>query len=109
MLENFKPDPDDVTKIVYNDERIQRVVVCAANRYGELIICGARHHDPIMNNVLDALKTSGIEMSKDQDQGFIDQWGNYITREDAKTIALSSGQLLRDPDIHDQCFSENLY
>ena len=32
----------------------QQIVVCASNKYGNLIIPSARHHDKVMNNVIAA-------------------------------------------------------
>ena len=91
-----------------------RKIVCAACVAGDLIIAGARHWDSVMNNVLDTLQAEGSKLKgKDFKQGFIDQYGIYLSREDAMKVALSAGQ---DIDIERCCggskttlYSEGLY
>lgn len=71
-----------------------RVVVCAANRIADdkkhagLIIPANRHHSPTMNALYTAL---GLKGGHD-DQGFIDQWGQFMDRKEALKVAMSSGQ-----------------
>jgi len=82
-------------------------VVCAANRLASgLIVCGARHHDAVMNA---QIKASG-ENHLGETQGFIDQFGNFLTRLEAREIAERNGQIKRrcGGDAH-KLFSENLY
>ena len=93
----YKPDPHDITVCRVPNGTMQRTVVAAANRYnreGEepLIICGVRHHDEIMNSVLDAIGMKGFTT----EQGFVDQWGNYMDREEAAYVATYSGQRMRN-------------
>lgn len=84
-----------------------RIVVCAANRREDgLILCGARHWDGIMCAQADAI---GWDDSKMAEQGFIDQFGIFLTREEAREIALASGQKLRNPEPEEILFSEDLY
>jgi len=83
-------------------------VVCAANRNSKgLIICGARHWDDIMCTVVDALSVSDL----DWEQGFIDNYGKFLTREEASVIAVEQDQL---KGYYKDCptgylFSEHLY
>lgn len=85
-------------------------VVCAAIRDGlGRIVTGARHFDGVMMEQIrrtspdqDAFRTA--------EQGFIDQFGKFLTREEARTLAEKQGQIL------DECggngidlYSENLY
>jgi hypothetical protein len=90
--------------------KTQPWIVCAANRYGDIIITGARHHDRIMRM---AVKAIGGGFSTDternigawkkgfealsrrgrEEQGFIDQFGRFYSREDAMRLALQNGQL----------------
>ena len=83
------------------------VVVCAANRLASgLIVCGARHHDTVMNA---QIKASG-ESHVGETQGFIDQFGNFLTRSEALQIAKANGQIKRRcGGDSEQLFSENLY
>ena len=90
-----------------------RRVVCAANIsiYG-VVLVGARHWDTWMHKQADAQGISGVEGC--QEQGFIDQYGNYLTRAEAWKVAkrqnqiihLCGGQTLIDDGI---LWSENLY
>lgn len=108
MKEPYKTDPDDLTRVYIKPTlSVQRVVVCAANRIGDVILCGARHWDEIMHKQADAMGLAGSAC--DAEQGFIDQYGQFMDRREAKVVALASGQKLRDPIMGDLCFSENLY
>jgi|TARA_R110000851_G_scaffold157578_1_gene300430 hypothetical protein len=108
MQENYKPCLKDNTKIYVNGVLYPRYVVCAANKFdGGLIICGVRHWDKLMCNVAD-----NIDDSKLQDciQGFVDQYGLFITRTEAATIARVNKQVLKEPiRFNDYAFSENFY
>jgi len=99
----YTPDENDFTCVNGTPRR----VVCAANRFPcGLVITGARHWDDIMCAVADRL---GIKGGKEE-QGFIDQWQNFITREDAVTIVLTHKQQLREVPLEgDFLFSEHLY
>lgn len=85
-------------------------VVCAANRHPSgLIICGARHRDPIMRAQAEA---SGLDDWRQCEQGFINQFGEFLTREEAMIKVKLSGQ----PFDAERCggngkmlFSEGLY
>ena len=87
----------------------QQVVVCAACVVGDVILCGARHWDKVMRTQAKAL---GIKYVADK-QGFIDQFGDFLTREEAMNIAIAAGQKV---DIKEGCggdkmnlYSEGLY
>ncbi len=99
----------------------QRRVVCAANRvvyYVEgfsrhAIALGARHFDPLMR---DQIESHWLAMrgSRDQwrasEQGFIDQWGTFMTREEALVVALAAGQrIYRCGGDEKRLYSESLY
>jgi len=92
-----------------------RTVVCAANRFpglvkGPIVVCGARHFDGVMHPVIAAL---GLQhQAGDAEQGFIDQYGVFMSREEAVAVARAAGQLnTRRPKTHpeEQLFSEDLY
>ena len=86
-------------------------VVCAAirNHQGR-IICGARHYDTIMRSQA-ASDHNPIDADWfHSDQGFIDQFGNFLTRLEACEIARKTGQIKhRCGGDDDLLFSENLY
>jgi hypothetical protein len=109
MYTQYEPNPDNIAEIYIDpDLSVKRVVVCAANKFGDLIVPGARHFDGIMNALLDALGDS-VE-SRGHDQGFIDQYGFFINRKDALHIVLTNRQPLREGvPLLDELYSENLY
>lgn len=81
-------------------------VVCAACRKDQIIVCSARHADQLMHS---QLKAHGLKL-KDCEQGFIDQFCNFLTREEALEIAKNNGQIFRRCGGDElQLFSENLY
>lgn len=96
-------------------------IVCAANKYlieyspdeiEELVIAGARHWDSVMRGVwesLDEYLVSCIDRNKEE-EGFIDQFGNFYTRKEAYKIAKENNQLVRELGFeNDELFSEHLY
>jgi hypothetical protein len=108
MKEKWKTDPDDITQVYISDTHsVQREVVCAAIRVGDIILCSARHWDPLMRAQAKAMGIKGTDNR--QEQGFIDQYGQFMDRKEGKIIALASGQRLRCPDIGTQLYSEDLY
>jgi len=88
-----------------------RIVVCAANKWGDVIVLGARHFDSLMHSHikrLPSLPTSPAEW----EQGFVDQHGVFMDRREALQVAINAGQIGRyrpktNPDY--QLFSEDLY
>ena len=87
---------------------IDRRVVCAAIRHDTgRIICGPRHFDTIMHA---QIKASIVPGWKNAEQGFVDQRGQWMTREEALHVALANDQIVRrvGGDDH-ELFSENLY
>lgn len=93
-----------------------RVVVCAANRSAITgkIICGARHWDSAMRGQVQFLIEDGRRKMPDEwvaaEQGFIDQYGQFLTREEAYLIAEKAGQIKYGPQ-HSMgtLYSEDLY
>lgn len=99
--------------------RVQRKIVSAANRFERrdgtpLIIPASRHYSPIMRDISKMLAKNKViktMMVCGDDQGFIDQFDDYHTREDAMVIVMHSGQAF-DKDRnghHRELFSEGLY
>ena len=104
-MSEFLPNKNDITKTNNGNTRI---VVCAACRHNGIIITGARHYDKLM---VATARLIGKELFNPHkaEQGFIDQYNNFISRKDGITIAKASGQKLREPDCHAELFSEDLY
>jgi hypothetical protein len=119
MLEDDQQPPDeglDATICCASSEsewkpdytKTPRRVVCAANRHhhSRLVICGARHWDKVMRAQAVALGTP----SEEWDQGFIDQFGCWMTREEAWIVAANQNQIRRRcGGDGERLFSENLY
>lgn len=86
---------------------MQRRIVCAAMRNAEgKVLCSARHWDTQMHAQVRDSKSdwSGAE------QGFIDQKGVFLTREEAHVIAKEAGQIIRRCGGDEKrLYSENLY
>ena len=85
----------------------QEVIVCAANRKDGIIFCGARHCDSIMRKQAEAasMKLTAAE------QGFINQFGEFRTREEAFAIVLYNKQPfnIKRNGSSFELFSEGLY
>lgn len=85
----------------------QRRIVCAAMRsIGGSIICSPRHWDIIARNIAEHT----IVYWPEAEQGFVDQHGEFLTREQAWLVALEAGQILHRVGGDEGClYSENLY
>lgn len=80
----------------------QRIVCAAMRARHGTIVCGVRHWDEIMHGA--AHGKSGWE------QGFVDNRGQFLTREEARPIALAADQIIqRVGGDEGRLFSENLY
>lgn len=91
-----------------NIKKPQQIVVCAACKQGETIICGARHFDRVMHTQIDKMDVRWASA----EQGFIDQFGLFLTREDAMQIVKDNGQpfnLERNGGSDIELYSEGLY
>ena len=91
-------------------ERPKRRIVCAAlkSKVSGRVICGARHFDKTM---LSQITHSGgrIEWTN-AEQGFIDQFSVFVSRQEAWKIAEAAGQILRRCGGDGKSlYSENLY
>lgn len=82
-----------------------RVVSMAANIIGGRLIVGNRHFCPIMQMQIDALGLDRGEHEVRTDQGFVDQWGIYMTREEAWEVAKKAGQI-KEVFVEGVLFSE---
>jgi peroxiredoxin len=74
----------------------QRRVVCAALRAADgRVLLGIRHYSHDMHDQLarrdDRLRFQHLH---DPDQGFVDQFGVYLTREEAYRVANEAGQII---------------
>jgi len=90
-----------------NITKPQQIIVCAACKKDDTIIAGARHFDKVMRS---QMKQMDIKWTT-AEQGFIDQFGEFLTREEAMKVVKENGQPF---DIErnggdDVLFSEGLY
>ena len=85
-------------------------IVCAATKFylldeTELIVASPRHFDQIARGAL-----SRVGPHTELEQGFVDQFGTFHTREVAWRIARAAGQIIRRCGGDTNClYSENLY
>lgn len=94
-------------------EKPQQYIVCAANRCNGVILCGARHWDSVMRCQYNAMPNT-VELKPNGamwEQGFIDQFGDFVTRGDALAIVLSNEQTFNAErnGSKTKLFSEGLY
>ena len=91
-----------------------RVVVCAAMRKRHTdasleIVTGPRHFDQTMHEQIRS-SVNHLKAVEEVEQGFIDQYGTFMSREEAYGVAKAAGQIkYRCGGDEGQLFSENLY
>lgn len=90
----------------------QRRVVCAAIRAedGDVLL-GIRHYSLDMHAQIHA-RSDGAKFFRrgGDEQGFVDQHGVYMTREEAHKVATDANQIIRRCGGDEFClYSENLY
>lgn len=90
-------------------KRADRRVVCAAVLYADgTMLVGPRHFDAVMMAQYHRAKIKAAE--EKSAQGFVDQWGEFLTREEAHQVASEQGQIRHRCGGDEGClFSENLY
>ena len=84
----------------------------AAPVFIDVIFCGARHWDSIMDSQRQAYKDKNIYHFLSEEQGFIDQSGKFYTRKEAMDFCIANGQpLIHNPKYpkHKELYSEDLY
>lgn len=93
-----------------------RRVVCAAIRAADgSLLLGIRHYDRSMYEQLDRrMDAAKFIHRRAPDQGFVDQHGNYMTREEAYRVAKAAGQIIYPERCGKgldgpQLYSEGLY
>ena len=110
----MKPDTAAQTEI----NGITRFVVCAANKYGDEVIMGIRHHCPLMRGNMDARDKRDLKAGLDASdlnvmscQGFVDQWGNWLSRDEAFNLVKATGQQINweRNGCNKTLYSEGLY
>lgn len=89
-----------------------RRVVCAAIRAndGDLLL-GIRHYSVDMHSQIDARRDGWkFENGHRGVQGFVDQYGAFMTRKEAYQVALAANQIIRPQAcVNEELYSEGLY
>lgn len=86
-------------------------VVCAAIRIDvDKVICSPRHCDATFRAIVDLLPPSEQDEWYHGEQGFVDQFGKFLSRQEAWIVAENAGQILRRCGGDGiKLYSENLY
>ena len=82
-------DDDGFTGWRWDKYKVDFVIVSAANRYKDIIVMGPRHYSNLMVSFIEAY--GGIKLlrkyagdDEDYEQGFVDQYGTFYNRVEAK-------------------------
>ena len=92
--------------------KVPQRIVCAANRHVESgrIVLGLRHYDSFMHAQIADITP---EWKGKVEQGFVDQFGKFLTRKEAWVVASTQNQIVRrvggDTKDGGTLWSENLY
>lgn len=89
----------------------KQVIVCAAIKTGDVILCGHRHFDMVMISQIEAIGLTAQDLAGNI-QGFIDNKGKFLTRQQAMDIVKKNGQPFdaeRNGGNGKKLFSEGLY
>lgn len=90
---------------------LERRIVCAANKHGYVVIPSARHWDTNMHNL--ARRIDPDYKDYEWEQGFINTWGEFLTRQEAWKVAEYNNQIVHrvgsDRADGGTLYSENLY
>jgi hypothetical protein len=86
-------------------------IVCVAIKYEDgTIISGVRHFCPAMRQLMLKINPDYKYWNKmKHEQGFLDKFSEFKTREEAYIIAKFANQIVRDHHIEGELFSEHLY
>lgn len=102
-MTEWQPSPD-------YKEANERVVCAACRDDRGIIVTGARHLDSVMRNQIHFITDTPTDFTHPDNQGFINQWGQWLSREEAHVIATKRGQIIRRCGGDEKTlYSENLY
>lgn len=95
-------------------KRGERRIICAAERHANGdIICSPRHNDSTHQDQRKKHSFDSQPGWRVAEQGFIDQWGKFLTRGEAWVVAKNQGQIIfkvgGDQLNGGTLYSENLY
>lgn len=96
-----------VPDAIWERADVQRVVSMAACIVDGFLIVGNRHFCPIMRMMIDNLGLDCHKHDVRTQQGFVDQWGVYMTRQEAWDIAKAAGQIkevFQEGVLYSECY-----
>lgn len=93
---------------IYTINSVKNIVCAAMKMDDRMIILGIRHYSPDMRAVLLRLYGTGYH-HRVKEQGFVDQYGKFHTREEAWIVAAFAGQIKKVVSTPGTLYSENLY
>lgn len=88
---------------------VQRRIAQAAYNFNGYIVTGTRHSCPIMQLQMFAIGNDLLDEWCNPNamvQGFTDQYGNFLTRQEAYPIAKAAGQIIREDTCPGTLYSE---
>lgn len=86
-----------------------QLIVCAAMLMkDELVVTGVRHFSPEMRLLLRIIYGDKYYLQV-KEQGFIDNKGEFLSREEAWRVAELAGQIRKEVSSPGTLYSENLY
>lgn len=86
-----------------------KLVVCAAMIMKDgLVVTGVRHFSPDMRLILHRVYGDKYHLQV-KEQGFVDNKGEFLSREDAWKAADLAGQIRKEVSSPGTLYSENLY
>lgn len=94
------------TRVIAGVEMKERYIVIAAIKRDGIVFTGLRHGHIIRDMVECGFLTDINKPVLDQEQGFVDDLGNYIPRPQATAIAVEAGQV---KEGHGTLYSEDLW
>lgn len=94
------------TYLVGGMQMPHRYIVIGAIKRGGIVFTGLRHGHIIRDMVECGYLTDMNKPVLDSEQGFVDDLGNYLTRDQARMVAIEAGQV---PIDHGTLYSEDLW
>lgn len=92
---------------IWERANAQRVVSMAACIVDGVLIVGNRHFCPVMRMTIDLMKLDCHKHDFGTQQGFVDQWGVYMSRQEAWDVAKAAGQIkevFQEGVLYSECY-----
>lgn len=92
----------------FDTQRVVSMAACIVNGY---LLVGNRHFCPLMRMTMEqmgiSLSPTEHEHNVKDDQGFVDQWGVWMSREEAWEVAKAAGQIKKvftEGVLYSECY-----